>query len=1239
MRSLWLVAALVAGIGSLAWGSQPPAKGTAGAARIAAWHAHTGTPVASTTRTKGQTTAPPKGTLRALDSWAVQLAANAPGDLAARHGAVSQGPLGSLIGWELWTLTGSGADPRMASLFAAVLDADSAILSYEQQVTLPRQARTRATPPPLSDPAFRRQFHLINDGQSGGVVGKDANLMPAWALGLTGAGVVVGVVDDGVETAHPDLSPNIRADLGRDVVDGDTNPNPGQSRDSHGTAVAGIAAARDEGTCGVGAAYRAGIAGLRMYLTNDEGQFTTPDADKAIILSHRQDAIAIYNNSWGPSVAYDGPGSSMRAAFDQGLATGRGGLGNLFIFAAGNRLTSGDNVNYDAYSNRRGIIAVGAVGHQGRQADYSEPGAAMFVTAPSSGNGRGTTTTNYRANGAGDCRNTFGGTSSAAPLVSGVLALLLEARPDLGWRDVQHLLAETAVPPEPEDTGWQRNGAGYRVNPKFGFGRVDAGGLTALAPLWQKVPAATSINISGPSSGSIPDNSTTGVELSVEVNQALALEHVQVVFSSNHTAWGDLRITLISPAGTASELAVPFDSTAQPGTWTYLTNFAWGENSQGTWRLRVADERAGDTGRVTGWTLRLWGTQPGARGNRPPVAVDDIVVADAFPLIIDPLANDQDPDGDPLFLLGFERPALGEVRLRPDGRLEVDRPEGQVGSVSFAYTVTDGRGRASVGLITVVDPRPLLAPVHAAVASGGSVVIDVLAGLQLPDGTSVTSVTAGAASAGSAQIGGDNRATYNAPAGFTGTATFPISVTTSAGLSATATAQVTVAPGDDFAGRFRGDGGWARIAGGGALNVRGAFTLEAWIRPRSYGSFATGFGRIFDKSAFLLYLASPGHAFYDASSLLIGIDHPGGTSYHGTPPNSILLDRWTHVAVTYNGATQVRMFIDGAEVTVRSYAGDASGISPSGGVVDHAAQWLHLGDRPQGDRSFDGLIDEARFWNVARTSSQIAAARDSRLAAGATGLIGRWSFDEGSGAPGNTGSAGGTTEARRLSYTLGRSFPDAAPTTNHGTFDVLAGSATLLDVLALASDPQGAELTLTDVLGSFPAWAVPLGEHLLVRMPAGATAPITLTYTLVNAPGVTGSGTLTLRPHASAFARWQATAGTGLLPTGLDSADADADGDGIPNALEILFGTDPLVPQVGSAVLVAHGNPPLLSWPAAPNTPPEALRVEIRDPATGLWRPADRTEIGPPVRFGDRTVVPLTAPDSAAALYRLATVP
>ena len=158
-------------------------------------------------------------------------------------------------------------------------------------------------------------------------------------------------------------------------------------------------------------------------------------------MSHERQSIDIYSNSWGPSDngnTVEAPGPLMTAAFEENIEIGRGGLGNIITWAAGNGLDDNDNSNYDGYANSRHTIAVTAVTHRGVQSWYAEPGANILVAAPSDGDGEGITTTDNEGNGGyrnGDYTDDFGGTSSATPLVSGVIALLLDANENLTYRE------------------------------------------------------------------------------------------------------------------------------------------------------------------------------------------------------------------------------------------------------------------------------------------------------------------------------------------------------------------------------------------------------------------------------------------------------------------------------------------------------------------------------------------------------------------------------------------------------------------------------------------------------------------------------------------------------------------------------------------------------------------------------------------------------------------------------------
>src|SRR5690606_19986966 len=120
--------------------------------------------------------------------------------------------------------------------------------------------------------------------------------------------------------------------------------------------------------------------------------------------------------------------------------------------------------------------------------------------------------------------STFGGTSAACPLAAGAVGLMLEANPELTWRDVQHVLVRTARQCDPTDPGWAVNGAGRHVNHDFGFGAVDAGAATALAAHWPLVgpalSAATDTQVVGIA---IPNNDPNGVVRAVSVADDLVV--------------------------------------------------------------------------------------------------------------------------------------------------------------------------------------------------------------------------------------------------------------------------------------------------------------------------------------------------------------------------------------------------------------------------------------------------------------------------------------------------------------------------------------------------------------------------------------------------------------------------------------------------------------------------------------------------------------------------------------------
>lgn len=519
----------------------------------------------------------------------------------------------------------SAKDPFAAIAAMEKLRTLAGVLSADVLLAVQHSLRTLPNDPLVGD-----QWHLAN----GSSPRTHANVEGAWNYGGTGGvkgtGIRIGIVDDGLQTAHPDLAANVDTTNDKDWNGNDSDPNPGFG-DDHGTACAGNAAARGNNSLGVaGTAPEATLVGMRLIA----GSIT--DAQEAEGMSYRNDIIEVKSNSWGPSdtgTVLEGPGTLTRAALEDAVVNGRGGKGTIFLWAGGNGGSNGDNSNYDGYANSIETIAVGASDSSGDRSYYSEPGANLVVCAPSDGSSLGITTvdrtgsdgynTSSSANG-GDYTDDFGGTSSAAPTAAGVVALMLDANPNLGWRDVQEILIASAHPIQPADSGWATNSGGLSFHHEFGAGLIDADAAVTLASTWTNLASRVSATSSQTGlSVSIPENNSTGVTRSFDLSaSSIRVEHVRLTLSASHTARGNLEVVLTSPGGMSSRLAeVHSDSNNHYSSWSFSSVRHWGELSTGNWTLKVADRSSSGNsngGTLTAAVLEVFGS-PGVPVNPAPL--------------------------------------------------------------------------------------------------------------------------------------------------------------------------------------------------------------------------------------------------------------------------------------------------------------------------------------------------------------------------------------------------------------------------------------------------------------------------------------------------------------------------------------------------------------------------------------------------------------------------------------------
>lgn len=573
------------------------------------------------------------------------------------------------------------------------------------------------------DPLFSQQWYLKNTGQSGGTAGIDLNLAGVLS-DYAGQGVVVGVMDQGIEFNHPDLAANVSPALSISTtvsIAGDGQPR--LATDNHGMNVSGIiAGVAGNGIGVVGIAPQATLGSV--YVALDD---SSVEDDSNLGFTWATSHYDVINNSWGGGHTsfYSFTGSNeynagTGAGIETAATTGRDGLGTVIVFSAGNDRLTGANTNSQNIDNSPYTIAVAAIDHNGRVASYSTPGASILVGAPSgnlifanvdtdgdgvpdsnegggdpvasgwegdagepapvyqvgdegpenpdqasgpdqqgenSNGGSDTPVSDGSADSArtnalkflrleggivttdrmglgktetgapgGDYSFDFDGTSAAAPMVTGVAALMLEANPDLGYRDVQDILALTARNTDAK-ANWtinaadNWNGGGMHVNNDVGYGLVDAHAAVRLAETWTR--SSTTANVSQTSAEAIvnanlPDGGP-GVTSTVQAGSGTQVERAEVQLDLDHPLASDLTITLASPSGTKSVLLTTTENIdpSEPDslncafpteTYSMTSTQYLGESSAGTWTLTVADDHAnGEVGILKDWKLILHG--------------------------------------------------------------------------------------------------------------------------------------------------------------------------------------------------------------------------------------------------------------------------------------------------------------------------------------------------------------------------------------------------------------------------------------------------------------------------------------------------------------------------------------------------------------------------------------------------------------------------------------------------------
>ncbi|KAL0271690.1 UNVERIFIED_CONTAM: hypothetical protein PYX00_008705 [Menopon gallinae] len=484
----------------------------------------------------------------------------------------------------------------------------------------------------FNDELWDQQWYLQDTRTRDDLPKLDLHVLPCYDLGVTGKGVRVSILDDGLESTHYDLRDNYDPEISYDANDEDPDPSPRYdpaTSNAHGTRCAGeVAMKANNGKCGVGVAHNSRIGAVRLL----DGQ--VDDRVEGIALGYAHDKVDIYSASWGPNddgKTVEGPGRLALEAIERGITEGRNGLGVIYVWAAGNGGSKGDNCECDGYTGSIYTLSIGSASQQGRFPWYGEKCASTMAATYSSGaySDQMIATTDLR----NTCTVKHTGTSASAPLAAGIIALALEINPRLTWRDMQHLVVWTSeYEPLKDNDGWLTNAAGLWVNTRFGFGLMNAFRLVKEAANWTNVPRKYVCSVPADrrdlalSFGSPVVLTFDGTACS-DINY---LEHVELQINIEYPVRGDLEIYLTSPAGTEIQLLSRRKNDLSKrgfSNWKLMSVLTWNENPRGTWKASVGD-RVGSSGRsgmVGGFTLHLHGTaeRPAYLREDPGNAVDD----------------------------------------------------------------------------------------------------------------------------------------------------------------------------------------------------------------------------------------------------------------------------------------------------------------------------------------------------------------------------------------------------------------------------------------------------------------------------------------------------------------------------------------------------------------------------------------------------------------------------------------
>ncbi|KAJ9058686.1 pheromone processing endoprotease [Entomophthora muscae] len=447
--------------------------------------------------------------------------------------------------------------------------------------------------------------------------GHDLNVTGLWKRGINGTGVTVAIIDRGVNYTLWDIKDNYFKEGSYDFYHRRSDGMAFNDTTTHGTHIAGLIAANRTSKCRAGIAYGAKFSSI-LVTTG----FTFRNRGKEFTYKNQQNHI--YSMSYGMGYVIDpiSPLSeNVNRVFEEGVNLGRGGLGSIYVKSAGNGRHKQDNCAFEGACNSIYTINVGSINYKDKASSFSEACTSVMVSAYGSSLVRFRKHINFQYSFSKEENKCefISGTSYAAPLVSGTIALVLQVRPDLTWRDIQHLIVQTAVPVDLTHESWQTTYSGRKYSPQYGFGKINAGLIVERAKSFTKVNQQTFFETRNITIDKVIPEDTNGLlvsrnitSLNLKSSGLKKVEHVQVTVTIEHARRSDIEIYITSPQNITSKLVSsrPTDR-SKLGFQSYqlMTVANWDEPPTGRWFLKINDISKTGQGKLKSWKLTLFGSK------------------------------------------------------------------------------------------------------------------------------------------------------------------------------------------------------------------------------------------------------------------------------------------------------------------------------------------------------------------------------------------------------------------------------------------------------------------------------------------------------------------------------------------------------------------------------------------------------------------------------------------------------